>query len=93
MEEMNKEVMENTMTEVVEEATGKLTFGENLAAYGLAAVFSIGVVTTGYLGYKGVKALVGKIKSKKQLSEESEEETVEVEDTDIHEVEDNESEE
>lgn len=94
MEEMNKEIMENGMTEIVEEVSDKLTFGQNAAAYGIAFVFGVGLATTAYAGYKGVKALAGKIRSKKKIVEETEEDNdvVDVEHEDIHEVKDDESE-
>lgn len=76
MEEMNKGLMENTVTEIVEEAAEKLTFKENVIAYGMASVFVIGLSTVGYFGYKGVKTLAKNIKNKKKFKEESEEEEV-----------------
>jgi hypothetical protein len=91
MEEMNKELMENTVTEIVEEAADKLTFKENVIAYGLAGVFAVGVATVGYFGYKGVKAISNKVKSniKGKMEEQSEqEEFVDVEENNIHEVDD-----
>lgn len=94
MEEMNKELMTNTVTEIVEEATDKLTFKENVIAYGLAGVFVVGVATTGYFAYKGAKAVVNKIKDKKKIKEQSEEEEViDINEGYIHEVGDDETEE
>ena len=93
METMNNETMENTVTEVLEEATKKVTFGENLLAYTVAGVFAVGVATTGYLGYKGIKGIVNKIKTKKETEVDSEDDVVDVEHVDIHEVKDDETEE
>lgn len=94
MEEMNKEVMETGMTEIVEEVTEKLTFGQNAAAYGIAFVFGVGLATTAYAGYKGVRLLAGKIRSKKKIVKGAEEEetVVDVEEDNIHIVKDDESE-
>lgn len=94
MEEMKNQIMDGTMNEVVEEAADKLSFKENLAAYGLATVFGIGVATTGYLGYKGVKTIIRKIKSKKEKEvEENDEEIVDDSENEIHESKNNETEE
>lgn len=85
MEEMNN-VIENGAIEVVEEVTEKLSFKENCIAYGIAGIFGIGVVTTGYLAFKGGKKLYDTIKDKKKIKEESEqEEVVDVEEDDIQE--------
>ena len=93
MEEMNKEIMENGAMEIVEEVTEKLTFKENLTAYGLAGVFGIGVVATGYLLIKGGKKAYDVIQSKRVKTVESKDEVVvDVEEEDIHEVKDDESE-
>ena len=93
MEEMNKEIMENGAMEIVEEVTEKLTFKENLTAYGLAGIFGIGVVTTGYLLIKGGKKAYDAIQSKRVKTVESKDEVVvDVEEEDIHEVKDDESE-
>ena len=93
MEEMNKEIMENGAMEIVEEVTEKLTFKENLTAYGLAGVFGIGVVATGYLLVKGGKKAYNVIQSKRVKTVESKDEVVvDVEEEDIHEVKDDESE-
>ena len=93
MEEMNKEIMENGTMEIVEEVTEKLTFKENLTAYGLAGIFGIGVVTTGYLLIKGGKKAYDAIQSKRVKTVESKDEVVvDVEEEDIHEVKDDESE-
>jgi predicted DNA-binding transcriptional regulator len=89
MEEMNKEIVDNTVTEIVEETTKKLTFGENCLAYTLTGIFAVGVVTTGYLGYKGIKAAVKKIKNKKEIEEETDDNVVDVDHVEIHEVKDN----
>ena len=93
MEEMNKEIMENGAMEIVEEVTEKLTFKENLTAYGLAGVFGIGVVATGYLLIKGGKKAYNVIQSKRVNTVVSKDEVVvDVEEEDIHEVKDDESE-
>ena len=78
--------------EIVEEVTEKLTFGQNAAAYGIAFVFGVGLATTAYAGYKGVKSLAGKIKSKKKVVKESNDKVIDIEEEDIHEVKDDESE-
>lgn len=84
MEEMNKEIMENGAIEIIEEATEKLTFGQNCLAYALAGTFVLGITTAGYLGYKGTKMLVNKIKDKKRITlDESEENIVDVKEEDI----------
>lgn len=57
--------VEDTATGVVEVAADKLTFKENVLAYGMAGVFIIGLTTVGYLGYKGTKKLAKKIRDKK----------------------------
>ena len=86
MEEMNKEIMENGAIEIVEEVVEKLTFKENVIAYGLAGIFATGVVTIGYLGYKGTKAIVKNIRDKKKYEAvESDEEIVDVNEEDIQE--------
>ena len=93
MEEMNKEIMENGAMEIVEEVTEKLTFKENLTAYGLAGIFGIGVVTTGYLLVKGGKKAYDAIQSRRVKTVESKDEVVvDIEEEDIHEVKDDESE-
>jgi hypothetical protein len=94
MEEMNKELLENGTIEIVEEVAEKLTFKENVLAYGLAGVFAVGVVTTGYFAVKGVKALSDKVRDNiKGKKVESEQEVVDVEDEEIQDVDDNETEE
>ena len=65
MEEMQNLNVEETVTEMVEVATDKLTFKENCVAYVLAGVFVTGLTTIGYLGYKGTKKLANKIRDKK----------------------------
>lgn len=94
MEEMNNVNVENIATEMVEEVSDKLTFGENLTAYVLAGVFVTGVAAIGYLGYKGVKGISKKIKNKKKYEEvdDAEQAVNDVEECDIHEVKDNETE-
>ena len=64
MEEMQNLNVEETVTEMVEVATDKLTFKENCVAYVLAGVFVTGLTTIGYLGYKGTKKLANKIRDK-----------------------------
>ena len=87
MEEMNKETMETTVTEVMEGATNKLSFKENIYAYALAGVFVTGLATIGYLGYKGTKKISNKFRNKrKQEVVHEEQEVIDVEETDIHEV-------
>ena len=66
MEEMKNVNVENTVNEVVEVVTEKLTFKENCIAYALAGVFVTGLTTVGYLGYKGGKKIVRKIKDKRE---------------------------
>ena len=92
MEEMNKEIMENGTMEIVEEVAEKLTFKENLAAYGLAGIFGLGVVTSGYLLVKGGKKLYDTIQSRRVKTVESKDEVVVDVEEDIHEVKDDESE-
>lgn len=87
MEEMNKEVMENVGAEVVKDASEKLTFGQNCVAYAVAGLFMTGVATVGYIGYKGTKKLVNHIRSKRNSKEEyNNEDAIDIEETDIHEV-------
>ena len=91
MEEMNNQVIENG-TEIVEEVVEKLTFKENLGAYALAGVFAVGVVATGVGLYKGGKWLYNKAKKDvKVVDDTSDEAVVDVEEDDIHEVKDDES--
>lgn len=91
MEEMNNQVIENG-TEIVEEVVEKLTFKENLGAYALAGFFAVGVVATGVGLYKGGKWLYNKAKKDvKVVDDTSDEEVVDVEEHDIHEVKDDES--
>ena len=92
MEEMNNQVIENG-TEIVEEAVEKLTFKENLGAYALAGFFAVGVVATGVGLYKGGKWLYNKAKKDvKVVDDTSDEAVVDVEEDEIHEVKDDESE-
>lgn len=76
MEEMNKEIMENTVTEIVEGTITKSTFKENLMAYSLAGVFVTGLATIGYLGYKGTKRLSKKIRNKREQEVDLEQDEV-----------------
>ena len=91
MEEMNNAIENGTM-EIVEEVTEKVTLGQNIGAYALAGTFVIGVATIGYLSYKGITKLADKIKSKRVNTVESEDKVVDIEEEDIHEVKDDESE-
>ena len=88
MEEMNNQVIENG-TEIVEEVVEKLTFKENLGAYALAGFFAVGVITTGVGLYKGGKWLYNKAKKDAKVVDDTSDE--EVEEPDIHEVKDDES--
>ena len=90
MEEMNKNI--DTVTEIVEEATDKLTLKQNIAAYGMAGVFGMGVLATGYGIFKGGKKLYKAIRGKKNDVSGSEEDAVDVDYEEIHEVKDNETE-
>lgn len=72
MEEIKNVNVENTITEVVEEVTDKITFKENIMAYSIAGIFVTGLVTVGYLGYKGTKKLANKIRDKKESKVQSE---------------------
>lgn len=92
MEEMNNQVIENG-TEMVEEVVEKLTFKENLGAYALAGFFVVGVGTTCVGLYKGGKWLYNKVKKtdKVGVDETSNEEVVDVDEKDIHDVKDDES--
>ena len=93
MEEMNKEIMENGAMEIVEEVTEKLTLGQNIAAYALAGTFIMGVGTIAYFAGKGGRKIYDKIKSKRVNTVESKDEVVvDIEEEDIHEVKDDESE-
>lgn len=92
MEEMNNQVIENGTTEIVEEVAEKVTLGQNIGAYALAGTFVMGVATIGYLSYKGITKLADKIKSKRVKTVESEDKVVDIEEEDIHEVKDDESE-
>ena len=92
MEEMNN-VIENGTMEIVEEVTEKLTFGQNIGAYALAGTFILGVGTVCYFVGKGGRKLYDTIQSKRVKTVESKDEVVvDVEEEDIHEVKDDESE-
>ena len=82
MEEMN--IGTDNATTIVEEVTSKLTFKENAYAYALTGVFATGVITIGYLGYKGGKKLGRRFLKKKVTSEQPE--IINVESEEIHEV-------
>lgn len=86
MEEMNNKATENTVTEIVEEATDKLTFKENVMAYALAGVFVTGLATIGYLGYKGTKKLSNRIRNKREESDVLEEEVINDVEHEVHET-------
>ena len=91
MEEMNNQVIENG-TEMVEEVVEKLTFKENLGAYALAGFFAVGVVATGVGLYKGGKWLYNKTKKDvKVVDDTSDESVVDIDENEIHEVKDDES--
>ena len=91
MEEMNNQVIENG-TEIVEEVVEKLTFKENLGAYALAGFFAVGVITTGVGLYKGGKWLYNKAKNNdKVVDDASDESVVDIDENEIHEVKDDES--
>ena len=91
MEEMNNQVIENG-TEMVEEVVEKLTFKENLGAYALAGFFAVGVITAGVGLYKGGKWLYNKAKKDvKVVDDTSDESVVDVNENEIHEVKDDES--
>ena len=81
MEEMDKNV--DTVTEIVEEVTDKLTFKQNCVSYGITAVFGVGVIATGYGLYKGGKKLYNTIKNGKKKSGTSEENVMDVNFTDV----------
>jgi len=91
MEEMQNLNVEDTVTEAVEVVTEKLTFKENLLAYGMAGIFATGLVTIGYLGYKGTKGLYYKIKDKRESKVEAEVVDKTDEDTDYDDFENNEN--
>jgi hypothetical protein len=84
MEEMQNLNVEDTITEVVEVATDKLTFKENILAYSLAGIFVTGLTTIGYLGYKGTKKLVKNFKDKREVKVVAEEAPVEDINTEYH---------
>lgn len=65
MEEMQN-VNAETTTEMVEVITDKLTFKDNLIAYGLAATFIVGVGTISYLAAKGSFKLLNKIREERK---------------------------
>ena len=91
MEEMNNQVIENG-TEIVEEVVEKLTFKENLGAYALAGFFAVGVVATGVGLYKGGKWLYNKAKRDVKVVDDTSDETVvDIDEDDIHDVKDDES--
>ena len=81
MEEMDKNV--DTVTEIVEEVTEKLTFKQNCVSYGITAVFGVGIIVTGYGLYKGGKKLFSTIKNGKKKSGTSEEDAIDVDYTDV----------
>lgn len=91
MEEMNNQVIENR-TEMVEEVVEKLTLKENLGAYALAGFFAVGVGATCVGLYKGGKWLYNKTKKNEKVDETaSDEEVVDIDEDEIHDVKDDES--
>ena len=91
MEEMNNQVIENG-TEMVEEVVEKLTLKENLGAYALAGFFAVGVGATCVGLYKGGKWLYNKTKKNEKVDETaSDEEVVDIDEDEIHDVKDDES--
>lgn len=85
MEDMNLGM--DTATTIVEEVITKPTFKENCLAYGLTGVFVTGVITIGYLGFKGGRKL-GKKFMKKKVSNNESENVKDVESENVHEVND-----
>lgn len=81
MEEMDKNV--DTVTEIVEEVTEKLTFKQNCISYGITAVFGVGVIATGYGIFKGGKKICSMIKNGKKKSGTSEEDVIDVDFTNV----------
>lgn len=91
MEEMNNQVIENG-TEMVEEVVEKLTLKENLGAYALAGFFAVGVGATCVGLYKRGKWLYNKTKKNEKVDETaSDEEVVDIDEDEIHDVKDDES--
>lgn len=82
MEELKNINVEEPVVEIAEVVTEKLTFKENLAAYSLAGVFAIGVIATGYLGYKATNKIMDKIMNKKEKKVIIKEEPATVENND-----------
>ena len=82
MEELKNINVEEPVVEMAEVVTEKLTFKENLAAYSLAGIFAIGVVATGYLGYKVSSKIMDKIMAKKERKVIIDEEPATVENND-----------
>ena len=82
MEELKNINVEEPVVEIAEVVTDKLTFKENLAAYSLAGVFGIGVITIGYLGYKATNKIMDKIMAKKERKVIIDEEPATVENND-----------
>jgi len=79
MEELKNINVEEPVVEIAEVVTDKLTFKENLAAYTLAGVFGIGVITIGYLGYKASNKIMDKVMNRKNKAVIVEEESTTVE--------------
>lgn len=86
MEEMENKVIENIETAEVVETFNDLTLGQKCAGYAVSGIFLIGVATIGYAGYKGTEKLIKHIRNKKVNKEEEDETTVDIDETEIHEV-------
>ena len=90
MEEMNNQVLENVEV-VVEEAVADITFGEKCLGYTLVGLTTVGAITLGVAAVKGGMKLYKRLKSKKESAKEDET-VIDVEEEEIHEVKDDESE-
>ena len=86
MEEMNNLEMNQEVTEIVEAAAEKLTFGQNALAYGLATVFGVGVCTIGYGCFKGGRAIARKLRDRKERTVMADDD-VEYEDDNVQDIE------
>lgn len=80
MEEMKNLNVEDTITEVAEVVTDKLSFKENCIAYGLVGLVGIGAATVSYYGFKGGQKLYRAIKNKRAKSATKHEIVVDVND-------------
>ena len=93
MEEMNNEVLTD-VSEVIIDEVSDLTLGQKCVGYALVGFCAVGVITAGTAAVKGATKLYKNIKDKKRIKEaEVENEVVDVEETDIHEVKNEETEE